>query len=107
MNKESREYQVRAIAAVKAALPSHPLLVSPVGSGKTFMAAQLVSDLRIPTLWLAHRKELIEQAAVALRELVPSVGLIKAGIEPSPGAWCRWPPSRRSSGATNRRPGWS
>jgi len=74
-----RPYQRTAIDRIKAALDRRPILVAPTGSGKTVMAVALVRELGLPALWLAHRKELIDQAAEHLRAhgLWPSI--IKAG----------------------------
>ena len=77
-----RDYQRVAIDDVTSHLSKRNILVSPTGSGKTFMASALVRELALPTLWLAHRTELIEQAARSLRENGLYVGVIKAGIEP-------------------------
>ena len=62
-----------------AALVRRPILVAPTGSGKTVMATALVEELSLPTLWLAHRKELIDQAANRLAAHGLSGGIIMAG----------------------------
>ena len=64
------------------------VLVMPTGSGKTRVGQEivLVALRGGPVLWLAHRDELVDQAADALRELGVPVGIIKAGREPTPGA---------------------
>lgn len=84
--KTLRDHQRRAIAATVAALWSNPLLVLPTGAGKTFATATMVSELNVPTLWLAHRSELIEQAAESLRHNGLHTGIIKSGVEPDPTA---------------------
>lgn len=81
-----RPYQSSAIEAVKSALHNRPVLAAPTGSGKTVMMSSLVRDLDCPTLWLVHRRELVAQAAAALRGLGLSVGLILAGEPKSPRA---------------------
>ena len=81
---QDRDYQQRAVGDVIAALPRRPLLVAPTGSGKTVMATMLVESHGQRTLWLAHRKELIDQAAAELRELGMPVGVIMAGYAPFP-----------------------
>lgn len=81
-----RDYQESAIQATMADLFSNPLLVAPTGAGKTVMGATMVQRLNGRTLWLAHRRELIAQAARQLRDLGLSVGIIKAGVEPTPDA---------------------
>lgn len=75
-----RPYQIAGIQEVLRVRDKRPVLVLPTGSGKTFTAAVLVHELRIPTLWLAHRRELIDQAAGALRRLGLRVGTIMAGV---------------------------
>ena len=76
---ELRDYQRRAVDAVKTALADRPILVAPTGSGKTVMATTLVAELGVPTLWLAHRKELIDQAARRLRAHGLETGIVMAG----------------------------
>lgn len=69
-----RPYQLEAIDAVDEAwnLYRSVLLVMATGTGKTFTASRIVhkrkDDGRI--LWLAHRGELLDQAADTLRERV-------------------------------------
>ena len=83
---ELRDYQETAVSNVIAALGSRPILVAPTGSGKTVMATEVVRRLDAPTLWLAHRKELIDQAAERLESHGLSTGLIKAGYPATPDA---------------------
>jgi len=79
-----RDYQQRAVTEVIAALERRPILVAPTGSGKTVMATALVEQLGAPTLWLAHRKELIDQAAKRLEAHGLVCGIIMAGYTPMP-----------------------
>lgn len=79
-----RDYQRRAVDGVFSSLASNPILVAPTGSGKTVMATALVETFHRPTLWLAHRKELIDQAAERLVSHGLHVGIIKAGCPASP-----------------------
>jgi superfamily II DNA or RNA helicase len=81
-----RDYQKRAIEAVEAdwaAGARRPAVVLPTGAGKTVvfahMAARWRAKNRSRVLVLAHREELIEQAADKLRMIAPhlSVGIIK------------------------------
>lgn len=79
-----RPYQRQAVAAVLADLPANPVLVCPTGGGKTVMGAELVSLIHegapsAAVYWLAHREELIEQAAGTLNKFGLSTGIIKAG----------------------------
>lgn len=81
-----RPYQEQAVANTIAALDAKPLLVMPTGSGKTFTAAEIVKRLGLRTLWVAHRRELIDQAAGTLDRLGLFTGIILAGREPTPEA---------------------
>lgn len=90
---ERRDYQQRAITDLFAVLDKRPILVAPTGSGKTVMATEFVNEFLANhggglfggrVLWLAHRKELIEQAAVHLSDYGMFTGIIKAGIKSSP-----------------------
>jgi DNA repair protein RadD len=82
-----REYQIRAIAGVHTAWNQGSravLLVAPTGSGKTRMGEELVySEMAAGgcVLWIAHRRELIRQAADRLRSRFGhlDVGLIAPG----------------------------
>jgi len=70
-----RDYQVRAIDRVRAAWTEarRVVLVMPTGGGKTRTGGALVEGR---TLWLAHRIELLDQAAGALRALGHDVGIV-------------------------------
>ncbi len=63
-----RPYQAAAVAAVIALVREgrSPLLVAPTGSGKTAMGSMVVRGLDWPTVWVAHRDELVDQAREAL-----------------------------------------
>lgn len=74
-----RDYQERAVAEVIREIHNRPILVAPTGSGKTVMAVEVVERMGAPTLWLAHRRELIEQAANRLSAHGMTVGVIQAG----------------------------
>ena len=61
-----RPYQYEAVAALLAATArgmQRPLLVLPTGTGKTIVFALLVQRRQGRSLILAHRDELIQQAA--------------------------------------------
>lgn len=71
-----RPYQMRAIEAVQAAWSAHcphPLISLPTGCGKTVVFAQIIADHPGRTLVLAHRDELITQAADKIAARVPGV----------------------------------
>jgi len=81
-----RPYQRTALDAILKAIDSKPILVLPTGAGKTFVAAQLLLETGARTLWIAHRRELITQAAGAIGGLGLPVGVVLAGMEPRPKA---------------------
>jgi len=81
-----RDYQQVAASAVLRYLSERPVLVLPTGAGKTVTAAHIVRRLTCRTLWLAHRRELIAQAAASLRRHGLEVGEILAGTDPTPDA---------------------
>ncbi len=84
--QQLRDYQERAVETVIAKLDQRPILVSPTGSGKTTMATEIVERLGRPTLWLAHRKELIDQAAERLAAHGLRSGIVMAGFRSDPDA---------------------
>lgn len=88
-HRTPRPYQQRAIDAVRHRWEHGArcvCLVIPTGGGKTFTAARLCNGSRV--LWIAHRRELIDQAAEALRaEFDPrDVGIIAPGHDRHPAA---------------------
>ncbi len=84
MTLKLRPYQSSAIADVLAALDRSPILVLPTGAGKTVCAVEVVKRHGGHCLWLAHRMELIEQAATRLEAHGLNVGIIKAGYPAAP-----------------------
>jgi len=84
--QQLRDYQDRAVETVIDKLGSRPILVSPTGSGKTTMATEIVERIGLPTLWLAHRKELIDQAAERLAAHGLDAGIVMAGYKSDPDA---------------------
>ena len=86
---QPRIYQSNAIAAVESAWSNgvrSVLLVAPTGAGKTHMGAMLAASRR--TLWVAHRRELVIQAAERLRIMVgrENVGVVMPGYPENPSA---------------------
>jgi len=78
-----RPYQHEALAAIRAGYAAgvrRPLVVLPTGAGKTVVFAHLIRDLPGRALVLAHRDELIGQAADKLGQVDPSaiVGRVQA-----------------------------
>jgi len=88
-----RPYQTAAAASVQAAWSEsrRVLLVLPTGGGKTRTAcaiarAELVNGGRV--LWLAHRRELLAQAASALRQAgLTDLAIVSPQHAPDP--WAR------------------
>lgn len=81
-----RPYQVASIEAVRAAIRSgkrHIMLTVPTGGGKTFTSASVIVGALAKgkkSLFVAHRKELIDQTVRAFARLgITSVGVIRAG----------------------------
>ena len=76
-----RPYQQAAVDAtcIAAAAGERPILVSPTGSGKSAMGSMVVKALGVPTLWLAHRKELVDQAVDELHGFGIDAGMCVAG----------------------------
>ena len=89
MSLVPRYYQAGANAAVWNYLcnePGNPLVVLPTGAGKSLVIALLIEQARKfggRVIVLQHRKELIEQNAAELRELMPGVdvGIYSAGLK--------------------------
>ena len=84
--KVLRDYQDRAVSATVAAIDDRPILVAPTGAGKTVMGVAIARRLDAATLWVAHRRELVAQAAAAVREAGGECGVILAGERPCPEA---------------------
>lgn len=86
-----RDYQFQAVADIEAAFESNKraLFVLPTGGGKTTIFSQVAKDAVAKgerVLVLAHRRELIEQAAARLKLFGLSVGLVLSGEEMTPEA---------------------
>ncbi len=92
---ELRDYQSASIDKLRAAFTELPadqrrvVMVSPTGSGKTRIGAE-ISRLKTSygkrVLWLAHRTELIDQSAEALETQGLTVGVVaaKSARRPNP-----------------------
>ncbi|MCY0886418.1 MAG: DEAD/DEAH box helicase [Firmicutes bacterium] len=77
-----RPYQVAALAALdrdRAAGYRRLLLQAATGAGKTILFSHLIARERVPTLFLAHREELLDQMMAKLRMVWPEapVGLVQ------------------------------
>ena len=78
-----RDYQTECLEAITDAKSKgihKPLVCLPTSSGKTVIFASLAKQSNCPTLILAHRDELIEQAIDKLQMIWPDVdcGVVKA-----------------------------
>jgi len=81
-----RDYQREAVGAVRQAWAEgvrRPAIVLPTGAGKTVVFAHIgaiMYERGVRSLILAHRDELIEQAAAKVRAVAPGlrVGIVKA-----------------------------
>lgn len=80
-----RDYQERALTDLRALIVGghrRLILVAPTGAGKTTIAAQMIKGAIAkgsPTIFLAHRKELIDQCSARLDTFEVPHGIIKAG----------------------------
>jgi DNA repair protein RadD len=90
MTDTLRTYQTNVIAEIDNAIAAGErriLLVAPTGSGKTVIAAQIISQFSEryrPVLVLAHRLEIVQQTSRKLHRCGIRHGIIKAGFEPRP-----------------------
>lgn len=79
-------FQERAVTAALRAFETRRRIViaSAVGSGKTTMGASVAGALDEPTLWVAHTRELVLQAAETLRRRTGrDVGVVMPGYPES------------------------
>ena len=85
---ELRPYQAAACDGVVAEweMARRVCLVAPTGAGKTAMGEEIVARRGVTTVWLAHRRELVTQAADRLRQRFGdlNVGIVMPGHPPSP-----------------------
>lgn len=86
MTVELRPYQIKAIENVKRVLRAkvrRVLICAPTGSGKTLTSGAIIRGAHAKgsrVLFVAHRKELVDQSVKALMRLgISSIGVIRAG----------------------------
>ena len=74
-----RPYQNEVIKRIKESNSNRQLVVLPTGTGKTIVFSELARQLDKPTLILAHRDELINQAVEKMRFVWPhaNIGVVK------------------------------
>lgn len=85
MKRVPRPYQAKALEMIRTSFrggKKRVVLVSPTGSGKTFMASCIIDgavEKGNRVLFVAHRKELIQQCSATLDNINVPHGVIKAG----------------------------
>lgn len=86
---ELRPYQSEGLTRIRATFGKcrRVLAIAPTGSGKTTCFSWLSKEWTEPTLILAHRRELIDQASDRLSDYGIEHGIIMAGVQPKP--WAR------------------
>ena len=79
-----RDYQVKAVD--KIMLQDMSVLYGATGSGKTHMAAALIAKRRVPTLFITHTLDLLEQTTESFKKLLgQEIGIIGGGVfDPKP-----------------------
>jgi DNA repair protein RadD len=84
-----RPYQEDAVERTRAEIRrgnKRPLIVAPTGAGKTVIGCSIMEQAVAKSsrvLFLAHRKELIDQCSSKLTEIGEEHGVIKAGRAPA------------------------
>jgi DNA repair protein RadD len=82
LSKKLRPYQARAITDVRARVllgVKRIICVGPTGCGKLFVLANIIRTATLPVLFVAHRKEIIDQAVQQLAgQGITHVGVIRA-----------------------------
>jgi DNA repair protein RadD len=79
-----RDYQGRVVDEVEQRVEQgeDPCVVAPCGSGKTVIASAIIRRAKDKhVLFLAHRRELIHQAANKLADFGVNAGIVLAGVE--------------------------
>lgn len=87
---EPRDYQINAVERLRKLIRMghrRLVLVSPTGSGKTFMSSMMVKsavEKGKSVLFLAHRRELVLQKSKTLFKFDVPHGIIQSGMAPDP-----------------------
>ena len=81
ISKKLRAYQARALIQLRALVlmgKKRILCVSPTGSGKMVLLAAIIKSATLPVLFVAHRKEILDQCVRQLYDLsLTHVGVIR------------------------------
>jgi superfamily II DNA or RNA helicase len=99
MSQELRDYQLAALASVREEIlrgKRSVLLVAPTGSGKTTIAAAMIESATRKgngVLFIAHRKELIDQCSARLDQHGVNHGVVMADHR----RWLPWLPVQVAS----------
>ena len=83
---ELRWYQKLALDELRANWKRSPVVVMPCGAGKTVLAAHVIrgaAERGKRSLFVVHRRELVDQAVSRLRALGLNPGVIMAGVPSS------------------------
>lgn len=90
LSKKLRPYQARAIVEIRTKVlmgKRRILCVAPTAAGKMFITASIIRSASLPVLFVAHRKEIIDQCVTQLAHKgISNVGVIR-------GADARYNPS--------------
>jgi DNA repair protein RadD len=84
-----RAYQIESVARLEEVTATHrrAILVAPTASGKTVIASEVIKhaiERYKRVLFLAHRREIIQQTSRKLTAHGVRHGIIMAGVEPRP-----------------------
>jgi superfamily II DNA or RNA helicase len=77
-NIELRPYQKKALKLIKQ--ENQGIIWLPVNAGKTYIALEVINQLKLRTLWMTHSTNLLHQTAEKMNELLDiPVGIIGMG----------------------------
>jgi superfamily II DNA or RNA helicase len=82
-----RDYQLEAVANINAAPERKVLFVLPTGGGKTQVATSIMEQYARAyksSVFVVHRREIVNQTCAKLRGLGVAHGVIMAGVRPRP-----------------------
>jgi superfamily II DNA or RNA helicase len=83
--KSDRPYQSKAVTTFRTLVASNVkriLGVAPVAAGKMYLTASMIRTSTLPVLFIAHRRELLDQCADQLRSLgITNVSILRGNDE--------------------------